>query len=188
MKTTKTLSILLILVNTVSFADDVKLYNKPPSAAEMGAILFAQTDKPLARARSISFAKTAPAIVTPAQIETASQQNNNSIGLPIEFAYNSAELAPQSEKYIEEIGKMLSMEQYKNEKLRIEGHTDAKGSDTYNKYLSEKRAETVKNYLVKHYGIEMSRLNAEGLGESQALPGVDPYAPVNRRVQLFKGS
>lgn len=180
----------LLLVTTGSYSGDVKIYSdRIPSAEEMGTVLFANNNKSVSgvRGRSINFAKK-ESVVIPVQHETSSStEDDNSVGLPIEFAYNSAEIAPQSAKFMEEIGKMLTMEQYRNEKLRIEGHTDAKGSDTYNLYLSEKRAEAVKNYLIKHYHIEPSKLDAAGMGEKKALPGTDPYAPVNRRVQLYKG-
>ncbi|TMG97111.1 MAG: OmpA family protein, partial [Betaproteobacteria bacterium] len=60
--------------------------------------------------------------------------------------------------------------------VRIEGHTDAAGSDRYNEQLSQKRAYSVKRYLVAMHGIDPERLHAVGLGEYAPLAGRDPYA------------
>src|SRR5438034_4779343 len=70
--------------------------------------------------------------------------------------------------------------------VRIEGHTDAAGSDRYNEQLSQKRAYSVKRYLVAMHGIDPERLHAVGLGEYAPLGGRDPYAAEQRRVQ-FRG-
>ena len=53
-------------------------------------------------------------------------------------------------------------------KVTIEGHTDSIGTDAYNQKLSERRANAVKRYLVSK-GVEASRLDAVGKGESQPI-------------------
>ncbi|MEO8795164.1 MAG: OmpA family protein [Daejeonella sp.] len=53
-------------------------------------------------------------------------------------------------------------------KIQIDSHTDARGSAVYNKVLSQKRAQSVVNYLVK-LGINVNRLKATGYGESQLI-------------------
>ena len=73
-----------------------------------------------------------------------------------------------------------------DQKVVIEGHTDAVGSEQYNEELSQRRAQSVRRYLVATHGIEASRLQAVGLGEHDPLPGRDPLAGENRRVQ-FRG-
>jgi OOP family OmpA-OmpF porin len=50
----------------------------------------------------------------------------------------------------------------------IEGHTDSTGSDAYNQRLSEQRAKAVRDYIVSK-GIDPSRLEANGVGESQPV-------------------
>ena len=72
------------------------------------------------------------------------------------------------------------------QKVVIEGHTDAVGSEEYNDELSQRRAESVRRYLVAMHGIDASRLDAEGLGKNDPLPGVSPKAGENRREQ-FRG-
>ncbi len=168
--------------------------DRVPSAAELGNTLFskpAQATKPNYKAgglktRSISFGKApAPAPSAP-ETQTAASDSGASIGLPIKFGYNSAKILPESKPFLDEIGKMLSMPDYNHERLVIEGHTDASGSDGYNQYLSEKRAKSVKSYLMKNYQIGGDRLFENGMGESQPLPGENPYAAVNRRVQFYR--
>ena len=75
---------------------------------------------------------------------------------------------------------------YPNQDIRIEGHTDASGSDGFNLNLSQKRAEAVKALLVD-YGIEAGRIEAIGMGES--LPIADNNTEAgkakNRRVDII---
>ena len=65
-------------------------------------------------------------------------------------------------------------------------HTDAKGSEEYNARLSMRRALSVKRYLVAQHHIDATRLRPIGMGKYETLPGRDPLAPENRRVQ-FRG-
>lgn len=50
--------------------------------------------------------------------------------------------------------------------VRVEGHTDFMGAETYNQALSERRANVVANYLVGR-GVPAAKISAAGLGESQ---------------------
>lgn len=70
-------------------------------------------------------------------------------------------------------------------KLKIDGHTDAQGDDDKNMILSEKRANAVKDYLVKK-GIKAERLTAEGFGETQPVSDnkTAKGRAENRRVAL----
>ncbi|KXK56633.1 MAG: peptidoglycan-associated outer membrane protein [Chlorobi bacterium OLB5] len=70
-------------------------------------------------------------------------------------------------------------------KIEISAHTDSKGSDDYNLSLSQKRAESVVNYLVQQ-GVDPSRLTARGYGESLPVAdnATDEGAAKNRRVEM----
>lgn len=72
-------------------------------------------------------------------------------------------------------------------RLEIQGHTDDKGSDAYNKKLSHQRAEAVRKYLVSH-GVEPGRLEFHGYGEERPLVANDSDAnrSLNRRVQFMR--
>ena len=65
------------------------------------------------------------------------------------------------------------------ESVRVEGHTDYIGSNAYNQALSERRANTVANYLVNR-GVSSNKISAVGLGESQARMTAQCEAEVNR--------
>lgn len=181
----------LIFLHINGHAQGVKMYSdKTPSAEEMGNILFSgsQSEKPATKPRgikmrSISFGKP---INSPEPI--AAKQQNSVIGLPIKFAYNSSEIQEGSKSILNEIGLMLSLPDFSAESLVIEGHTDAFGSEQYNRSLSERRAQSVKKYLSNHFNIAANRLFVTGMGESQPLPGVDPFAAANRRVQFRKSN
>ena len=66
----------------------------------------------------------------------------------------------------------------------VAGHTDAAGSEAYNQDLSERRADSIKRYLVDKYGINGTDLVTVGYGESKLKDPSQPMAEVNRRVQV----
>jgi outer membrane protein OmpA-like peptidoglycan-associated protein len=73
-------------------------------------------------------------------------------------------------------------------RVKISGHTDSDGADDQNLDLSKRRAESVKNELVKVYSIDASRLEAEGKGEtSPVAPNTTAMNKAkNRRVEFTK--
>jgi len=72
-----------------------------------------------------------------------------------------------------------SLLEYRTTDVQIAGHTDAKGSDSYNQDLSERRARAAKNYLVGQ-GVASGRVLTRGLGEAEPI-GSDTE---NRRVEV----
>jgi outer membrane protein OmpA-like peptidoglycan-associated protein len=104
----------------------------------------------------------------------------------VTFNFDSAELTHEAQAMLDRIAVALHAPSNRTLDYRIEGHTDAKGSIAYNQSLSERRAESVRNYLVT-MGIREQRLVAVGFGKTRPLPNppaASPYAPVNRRVQF----
>lgn len=71
-------------------------------------------------------------------------------------------------------------------KLEIGGHTDSKGSVSYNLGLSKKRAQAVKDFLVFAYGVENNKLIVKGYGESQPIASnrTKTGQAKNRRVEF----
>jgi len=69
--------------------------------------------------------------------------------------------------------------------LQVEGHTDSVGADDYNQELSEKRASSVRGFLVQQ-GVKSSTITAQGFGESMPVAdnGNSAGRQVNRRVEL----
>jgi outer membrane protein OmpA-like peptidoglycan-associated protein len=101
----------------------------------------------------------------------------------VNFAFNRADLLPQGKADLDAV--IPDLEADRDLTLRIEGHTDSVGSDAYNQQLSERRAESVKAYLVSK-GVTESRIETKGYGESQPVASNDTDAgrAKNRRVEL----
>lgn len=107
-----------------------------------------------------------------------------SVSLGIQFERDSHELTDGARDVLNRLGGALSSPQLSEHKFMIEGHTDATGSNDYNQSLSEQRAVSVKNYLVNVFGIEPSRLQEVGRGETALLDDANPGGEANRRVQI----
>jgi outer membrane protein OmpA-like peptidoglycan-associated protein len=108
------------------------------------------------------------------------------VALTVEFAFNSADLAPEAAPTLHAIAQALQSPELAGSRIQIEGHTDSVGSDRYNLQLSERRARRVKQYLVRHYRLPPAQLLAVGRGEAE--PIADNTTPEgrqkNRRVEL----
>jgi len=103
----------------------------------------------------------------------------------IHFETAKATILPDSETVLAEVAKML--QQNRDVKVSIEGHTDNVGSAAANQTLSEKRAQAVVAWLSSH-GIEGSRLQAKGWGASKPVDdnATEDGRAKNRRVELVK--
>ena len=106
------------------------------------------------------------------------------IDLEIRFDYNSAEISKTSTEAVQELGKALSNASLKGSTFVVAGHTDAIGGEAYNQDLSERRADTIKKYLVEKYGLTGSDLVTVGYGKTKPKDPNAPLDPVNRRVQV----
>jgi outer membrane protein OmpA-like peptidoglycan-associated protein len=80
------------------------------------------------------------------------------------YDFDKATLRPESQTALDELVKLL--EENPNVTIELSAHTDSKGSDLYNERLSQRRAESVVNYLIDH-GIAADRLTPKGYGESR---------------------
>jgi outer membrane protein OmpA-like peptidoglycan-associated protein len=107
------------------------------------------------------------------------------INLNIPFEYNSAELAADARITLDTLGAAMRDQRLAGFTFLIGGHTDAKGGDVYNQKLSERRADSVRGYLVAHFGIAPETLSVKGFGRSEPLDPAHPDDGVNRRVQII---
>ena len=101
----------------------------------------------------------------------------------VTFEFDSARLTSQAEGRLDNVAEALQSSASMS--VRVSGHTDSIGSDSYNKQLSQDRADSVKRYLVDQ-GIESTRLTTMGYGESRPVASNDTAAgrAQNRRVEL----
>jgi len=104
------------------------------------------------------------------------------ITLAVEFDTNKAIVKSQ---YFNEIKRVATfMNQYANTRVVISGHTDSRGSASYNQALSERRAAAVAAVLVREHGVAANRVSARGVGEASPIASNDTEEgrAQNRRV------
>jgi outer membrane protein OmpA-like peptidoglycan-associated protein len=106
------------------------------------------------------------------------------IDLEINFDYNSADISSRSLPSVQALGKALTNPDLKGSTFVVAGHTDAAGGEAYNQELSERRADSIKKYLVDKYSINGTDLVTVGYGKSKLKDPANPLAEVNRRVQV----
>ena len=125
-------------------------------------------------------------------IEVRKSETEVRVGLNADvlFDFDKADLLPKAEETLQKAADVVK-ENYKGGTVRIEGHTDAKGSEAYNQALSLRRADAVKQWLVKH-GLTSMTFSSEGFGASKPVAANqkadgsdDPTGRQrNRRVEL----
>ncbi len=103
----------------------------------------------------------------------------------IQFEYNRDVIKPVSFPILDSVADVLKTRP-RIRKLEIQGHTDAHGDDAFNMDLSQRRANAVRAYLVDKHGIDASRLEAKGYGETKPIASNRSPAgrAKNRRVQF----
>jgi outer membrane protein OmpA-like peptidoglycan-associated protein len=97
------------------------------------------------------------------------------------FEFNSAQLTPFGLKMVNEYVKALKDPALSPYAFRIVGHTDGVGVDKYNDELSQKRAQSVKNYMIAN-GVDPLKLEIMGMGKRELKNSASPNSPENRRV------
>jgi outer membrane protein OmpA-like peptidoglycan-associated protein len=104
----------------------------------------------------------------------------------IYFDVNKDVVKPESYGTLKGIADILK--ENPDVKVKIVGHTDSDGADAANLDLSKRRGESVKDELAKDFGIDASRLESDGMGETQPVaPNDTPVnKALNRRVELIK--
>ncbi|MBO0905776.1 OmpA family protein [Jiella sonneratiae] len=108
-----------------------------------------------------------------------------SIDIEVLFAYNNDQ--PLSAEYgkIYELATALQDPRLADKRFVLLGHTDAAGSDNYNLDLSQRRAESLADALVRASGLPRDRFVTSGRGERDLKNPYDPDGAENRRVQIL---
>ncbi|MEQ9619177.1 MAG: OmpA family protein [Deltaproteobacteria bacterium] len=106
------------------------------------------------------------------------------------FDFDKWDIREEAEPTLGNVAEVIN--RYGDSKVIVEGHTDSKGSDSYNQELSQKRADSVKSWLVKFGEVDEARVTTEGRGESEPVaPNSDSDGSdnpegrqKNRRVEI----
>jgi outer membrane protein OmpA-like peptidoglycan-associated protein len=107
------------------------------------------------------------------------------VNLPdgVTFDVGSATLKPAFRSTLNDVAG--SLVQYPNSLIDVYGHTDSTGSDSFNQGLSERRAQTVANYLTSQ-GVNTARIRWQGFGETMPVAdnSTEEGRRLNRRVEI----
>jgi outer membrane protein OmpA-like peptidoglycan-associated protein len=122
----------------------------------------------------------------PTQATASPPAARPSVALNVFFEFNSDKILPEYYPDIDKLGRVLTQPQYNGFQVQIEGHTDSIGSDGYNQALSQRRAESVRRYLVQHFPIEANRLIVKGFGKTRPIASNETPEgrSQNRRVEV----
>ena len=153
----------------------------------------ARADADAARADA-SDARDEAAVSTAARLElqrqiTALNARETDRGLVVTlgdllFASGKSDLTESAGANVDKLAAFLG--EYGDRTVLIEGHTDSVGSEASNHFLSQRRAESVKRYLVRH-GVQADRLTALGMGQGSPVASNETAAGrrQNRRVEVI---
>jgi outer membrane protein OmpA-like peptidoglycan-associated protein len=106
------------------------------------------------------------------------------------FNFDKWNIRSEAEKTLKKVAEVVNASG--SSQVVIAGHTDSKGSEPYNQRLSEKRAESVKNWLITNGAVDAKIMNTIGYGESKPVaPNMNPDGSdnpegrqKNRRVEI----
>ncbi len=118
-------------------------------------------------------------------VNVVREGDNLVLDMPAEltFAIDDATVQPAFQNTLDQVAATLT--QYEKTYVDVLGHTDSTGSDAYNQGLSERRAQSVANYLGSR-GVNPARMATRGYGESQpkASNTTEEGRAANRRVEI----
>jgi outer membrane protein OmpA-like peptidoglycan-associated protein len=122
--------------------------------------------------------------------ETATEVRIN-LAADVLFDFDKSTIKPEAAKALHDVAQII-IEKGGGRTVRIEGHTDSKGGAAYNQRLSERRADAVKQWLMRTEGLAKVRMTTRGFGATRPVaPNTKPDGsddPVgrqkNRRVEI----
>jgi outer membrane protein OmpA-like peptidoglycan-associated protein len=142
-----------------------------------------------------SLGSAARSISGPTQIEVKEIGTEMRIELPsdILFDFDKSDIRPSAQAALKQVADIVR--QRAKGTVRVEGHTDSKGTPAYNQRLSERRAASIQQWLVQREGLRMTPLATQGFGAARPVaPNVNPDGSDNpegrqrnRRVEIVFG-
>jgi OOP family OmpA-OmpF porin len=99
------------------------------------------------------------------------------------FDFDRSNIKPEAAAILDRL--VAFMNENKDKKVNLSGHTDNVGTEAYNQRLSERRANSVRDYISKK-GVDTSRISAQGFGESKPIADnkTREGRAKNRRVEI----
>ncbi|SDX08966.1 MULTISPECIES: OmpA family protein [Nitrosomonas] len=124
------------------------------------------------------------------QLKETEKAVNMKLEGDVVFDFGKAQINSKAEQILDKVGTVIS--QFPEGKILIEGHTDSRGSQKANLELSNRRAQAVKDWLVRNKGIDESSITTYGYGETKPIaPNTNPDGSdnsqgrqQNRRVEI----
>ena len=173
-----------MLNDNVQFRADVRgMLGQEEDGEDLGFQLslnhvFGKKSAPAPAPVAISAPETAPAPI----VDEEPEVRTITIRLNVEFEFNQDTVLAVYGDQLEAIAAAMSV--HEDIELVLEGHTDSRGGDEYNRTLSDRRAKAVKAKLSADYGIAADRISAIGYGESRPIDSneTDEGRSRNRRV------
>lgn len=176
------------------FAAAQEKYDAPDLPAVHAAAVRALPGKRLAiegrSAAIVGVARGLEATLEALHAEVTEREIRIDLSADVLFDFDEADLKPAAAG---DLGKVAEVARANpGTPIQVAGHTDSKGADGYNQRLSERRAESVKEWLVAHGDVDADRIQTRGYGESRPLaPNVTPGGADdpegrqrNRRVEI----
>lgn len=152
------------------------------AAALISATVFAQALQTGEDENALVDALTLPALTRSMTSDPKAASHAGRASLLIEFETNSSTLTETARKQLEVVGRALNTAKLTPFSFNVEGHADPRGSPDRNLRLSQARAESVREYLMRTQNVAAERLKAMGKGDREPLNRSNPAAPENRRV------
>jgi len=131
---------------------------------------------------SLALAQTIGIVTTEVLIQRLG--GYDSVDINIQFSVNSSKVTPRAKDQMRELGRALTSNTLNAGIFEIIGHTDATGRAQTNKELSQKRAEAVRQFLIRNFGVAPARLKSTGLGEAQLRDKLRRTHTSNRRMEI----
>jgi outer membrane protein OmpA-like peptidoglycan-associated protein len=146
------------------------------SPEELAHALFPEATSWLVRTRGIGLPQARPSLPAP----------RTTVTLNVLFGSNSETIPSIAYAEVDKLGTVLSWPQYSDYRIQLEGHTDSQGLERKNQALSERRVQSIKDYLVQRFYIAPERVRAVGYGASRPLAPNDTAEgrSQNRRVEV----
>ena len=173
------LGLAVVAVAPARAAGDVPQLGVNPSSDQLIDALTPPAGSPGLKFRGLHMMNANPGTVT-----TEKPAPMPAVGLDIRFELGSARLTDGARQTIKQLAAAITSPQLAKYHFLIAGHTDSTGRKDHNLVLSRERAQAVETELVTAYGIDRSRLEAVGRGQTQPIDPADPANPINRRVEV----